>query len=294
MTPVQMIDVLRAGTVIGEVGVVFNVPRTADIIAMGTCLCLWVDRDSFNRLPATVILRIKEVAGKRKMRTTVSNEDIKIASLDEVQVIAQIGKGGFGHIKLIRIGGDVGRVLVMKAIKKSKVLEQKMKDQITQERKLMCKVHHPFVLDLRGTFQDSQHAYLFMDYMPGGDFYALLFRLRRYYGTIPPHMSRFYAANMVLSLEYLHSHGIMHRDLKPENFLVGADGYLRITDFGFAKQFQRERTGDMKGRTRTRVGSLEYMAPEIILDKGCTTLCDLWSLGVSAKRGGALLTPHRC
>lgn len=81
-----------------------------------------------------------------------------------------------------------------------------------------------------------------------------------------------YSAQVVLALEYLHSLGVVYRDLKPENLFIGLDGYLQLSDFGFAKI--------VKGRTYTLCGTPEYLAPEVLLNKGHGRAVDWWALGV--------------
>lgn len=84
---------------------------------------------------------------------------------------------------------------------------------------------------------------------------------------------RFYAATVTLCFEYLHNKNIIFRDLKPENLLIGNDGYLKLTDFGFAKILN-------EGRTFTICGTPEYIAPEVILNQGHGKAVDWWTLGV--------------
>ncbi|KAJ8433853.1 hypothetical protein Cgig2_032064 [Carnegiea gigantea] len=83
---------------------------------------------------------------------------------------------------------------------------------------------------------------------------------------IREHLGRIYAAEIVSAVGYLHANGIMHRDLKPENILLDADGHVKLTDFGLAKQF------DDTTRANSMCGTTEYMAPEIIMGKAMTRL----------------------
>jgi p70 ribosomal S6 kinase len=109
-----------------------------------------------------------------------------------------------------------------------------------------------------------------MDYLSGGE---LFFHLRKR-GIIQEFECRFYMAEMVLAIEYLHLIGIIHRDLKPENVLLAADGHLMLTDFGLAKETGSQET------SRTLCGTNEYMAPEMLTRNGYGKSVDWWAAGI--------------
>lgn len=119
-----------------------------------------------------------------------------------------------------------------------------------------------------GAFQDERNLYLLMEYVVGGEFFSHL----RKAGRFPNAMAQFYAAEIVLAFEHLHSLSIVYRDLKPENLLLDEKGHIKITDFGFAKMVEY--------RTWTLCGTPEYLAPEIILSKGHGKAVDWWALGI--------------
>ena len=83
---------------------------------------------------------------------------------------------------------------------------------------------------------------------------------------------RFYGAQIASVFEYLHSKDVVYRDLKPENIMIGSDGYLKLIDYGFAKVVTK--------RTYTICGTPEYIAPEILLNKGHGKPVDWWTFGI--------------
>ncbi|KAJ7756860.1 kinase-like domain-containing protein [Mycena maculata] len=127
----------------------------------------------------------------------------------------------------------------MKVLRKTDIVRLRQVEHVNAERYILSRVHHPFVVDLFATFQDSLNRAIHLR------------RARRF----TPDVTRFYLATIVLALKYLHSFNIIYRELKPENLLLDSRGYLRLTDFGFAKI--------VDDRTWTLCGTPEYLAPEI-------------------------------
>lgn len=130
----------------------------------------------------------------------------------------------------------------------------------------MC--NHPFIVNLIGYTQDERYLYIALEYIAGGELFTYL----RNIGRLDNNHSRLFAAQITLMFEYLHSMNVIYRDLKPENLLISPDGYLKLTDFGFAKV--------VEGRTYTLCGTPEYLAPEILLNKGHGKPVDWWTLGI--------------
>jgi len=157
---------------------------------------------------------------------------------------------------------------VIKILKKKEILRLKQVEHILNEKNILSKIDHPFIVNLKCTFQDQRYVYLVMEYIVGGEFFTHLRRHRRF----PNKTAQFYAAHIVLVFQYLHSKEIVYRDLKPENLLIDKTGHLKITDFGFAKI--------VESRTWTLCGTPEYIAPEILLNKGHGKPVDWWALGI--------------
>ena len=167
----------------------------------------------------------------------------------------------------------------MKVFDKHTVVKKKMEERMVREKRLLKALSHPFILGLDFHFKDNGYLYFVEEYLPGvyADWgylpgHSVLFTPLRKLGRFSEQVTRFYAAQVVLALEYLHSLDVIHRNLKPENLLLDSKGYLKITGFGCAKR--------VKGRTWTLCGTPEYLAPEIFLSKGHGKAVDWWTLGI--------------
>lgn len=157
----------------------------------------------------------------------------------------------------------------LKVLRKSEIVKLKQVQHIESERAILNDIEHPFVVNMHCTFQDSLNCYMLMEYVVGGEIFSHLRRAGRFSVDV----TRFYIAALLLALRHLHSHGIVYRDLKPENLLLDETGYIKMTDFGFAKKLFDERTW-------TLCGTPEYLAPEVIQNKGHGRAADYWALGV--------------
>ncbi len=158
----------------------------------------------------------------------------------------------------------------MKVLRKNEIVRLRQVEHVNAERYILSRVRHPFIVDLYATFQDSMNIYMLLSYVPGGELFTHLRRAQRF----TPDVTRFYLATVILALKYLHSFNIIYRDLKPENLLLDSRGYVRLTDFGFAKI--------VDDRTWTLCGTPEYLAPEIIQSDGHGKAADWWACGILA------------
>ncbi|KAJ6801917.1 serine/threonine-protein kinase AtPK2/AtPK19-like [Iris pallida] len=198
--------------------------------------------------------------------TSKKDETVGLKDFDVLKVV---GQGAFGKVFQV-MKKDTSEIYAMKVMRKDRIMEKNHAEYMKAERDILTKVEHPFVVQLRYSFQTKYRLYLVLDFVNGGHLFFQLY----HQGLFREDLARIYAAELVSAVSHLHANGIMHRDLKPENILLDADGHAMLTDFGLAKEFE-ENT-----RSNSMCGTVEYMAPEIVLGKGHDKAADWWSVGI--------------
>jgi len=198
----------------------------------------------------------------------------RLLKKDSFSLGATLGSGSFGRVKIAAYvdPSDPTRkkrkYFALKILKKIQVLKASQITHTLDEKGVLAKIRHPFIVNLYAAFQDKQNLYMLMEFVIGGELFSALQK----YNKFPAAIARFYASEVVLAFEYLHTLQIVYRDLKPENLLLDHEGHIKITDFGFAKV--------VPDRTYTLCGTPEYLAPEIIHNRGHGIGVDWWSLGI--------------
>lgn len=194
--------------------------------------------------------------------------DPKNVKLDDFELDRTIGTGSFGRVIIVYLKKDRSQRYAMKMLKKENIVKMKQVEHTLNEKKILSSIDFPFIVKLAYSFKDTTNLYMILEYVTGGEMFTHLRKTGRY----SEENACFYASQIVLTFEYLHYLNIIYRDLKPENVLYDSSGYIKITDFGFAKI--------IKDRTWTLCGTPEYLAPEIILSRGYNKAVDWWALGV--------------
>ncbi|XP_070819639.1 serine/threonine-protein kinase N2-like [Chaetodon trifascialis] len=204
------------------------------------------------------------------------SEDQPVSALkmqmEDYKYISVLGRGHFGKVLLAEFK-KTGKLYAIKALKKKDIVTRDEVDSLMSEKRIFEMINasrHPFLVNLHGCFQTSDHVCFVMEYLPGGD---LMIHIHN--NVFSEAQTRFYSACVLLGLEFLHLNRIIYRDLKLDNLLMDADGFVKITDFGLCKEGMGH--GD---RTSTFCGTPEFLAPEVLTDDNYTRAVDWWGMGV--------------
>ncbi|XP_019942215.2 cGMP-dependent protein kinase 2 [Paralichthys olivaceus] len=293
----QEIKTLGVGDYFGEKALISEDVRSANIICNESDThCLVVDRDNFNQMVGTYdelqfYLKeyVEELSRSDERRNALPHSPQidsaeaqewrrlteRIALLpphqpfQELEVIATLGMGGFGRVELVKLK-DEDTTFALKCIKKMHIVDTRQQEHIYSEKNILQQINSGLIIRLFRTFRDDKFVYMLLEVCLGGELWTVL-RDMNYFDEPK---ARFCTGCVSEAFDYLHSLGIVYRDLKPENLLLDNEGYVKMADFGFAKKI------GLGKKAWTFCGTPEYVAPEVIMNKGHDFGADCWSLGI--------------
>ncbi|CAK88379.1 unnamed protein product (macronuclear) [Paramecium tetraurelia] len=197
------------------------------------------------------------------------DEDGEKISLSHFIMLRNLGKGSYGKVMLVQHTVSL-KLYAMKVLIKKSVKTLTQKKHVQTERKVLEITNHNFITKLHYAFQSQTKLYLIMEFVPGGE----LFYHLKLQGRMTEKKTKFYAAEILIGLDYLHKQNIIYRDLKPENILLDSEGHIKLCDFGLSKICYGN---DMSAKTVC--GTIEYIAPEVIIGQVYSKCCDWWTYG---------------
>lgn len=193
----------------------------------------------------------------------------------------ELGHGSYSTVYKAIDKHDPNKIYAIKICSKAHIIREAKVKYVTIEKNtlnLLARGNHPGIVKLYYTFHDKDNLYFALDFAAGGELLSLLHK----YGTFNDRLSRHFTIQLIDTIEYIHSKGVIHRDLKPENVLLDKEGKLMITDFGAAATTTLEKQKDKEDNmcaTSSFVGTAEYVSPELLLYNKCTASSDIWALG---------------
>ncbi|EEB19945.1 cGMP-dependent protein kinase, isozyme, putative [Pediculus humanus corporis] len=275
----EEIRILNKGDYFGEQALLKEDCRTANVIALSPGVeVLTLDRESFIQLIGDLSeLQEKDYGDESRNFAKFSScssltdkQEFEYIRLQDLDIITTLGVGGFGRVELVQYSKNKSMAFALKCLKKQHIVETRQQEHVYSEKNIMMACNSPFICRLYRTFKDSKYVYMLQEALLGGEVWTIL----REKGCFDDYTTKFITACVIEAFEYLHTRGIVYRDLKPENLLLDSIGYTKLVDFGFSKRI------GFSSKTWTFCGTPEYLAPEIILNKGHDRAVDYWSLGI--------------
>ncbi|CAD8062352.1 unnamed protein product [Paramecium sonneborni] len=195
-------------------------------------------------------------------------------NIDDYEIIvkdgkSELGRGSYGQVKLVKDRQN-GQLYAMKILNKKRIFEYWSTENLKREIKIQRRLAHPHIVRLYHYFEDKENVYLILELAENGSLFLYIRRRKR----LPEKEAFVYFFQTCLGIEYLHKKNILHRDLKPENLLLDKQGNIKVCDFGWSAE------ANQQTKRTTFCGTLDYMAPEMLLNKPYDFKLDIWCLGI--------------
>uniref|UniRef100_A0A8C8M2W4 Uncharacterized protein n=1 Tax=Oncorhynchus tshawytscha TaxID=74940 RepID=A0A8C8M2W4_ONCTS len=279
----KQIRKMGKGEHFGELALIREILRTATCTAVGPVTCFSIDKEVFEETIPIEHLELHDDISSKVLEEPDAPEKTSPSSYlrlkDLIPVLYQegryqgepvtLGVGGFGRVELVTTLHH-GKYFAMKRVSKKHIVAKRQEEHVLFEKRILKAIKSDFIVRLHSAFKDTRYIYMIMEFCVGGEIWTKLKEVGRFDEPI----AVFCAACVVEAYAYLHKKGIMYRDLKPENLMLDAKGYVKLVDFGFAKELVHG------NKTYSFCGTPEYMAPEIIQNQGHDFAADFWSLGI--------------
>ena len=254
----KYIRTMNENEYLGERALFFKEPRSATARAHGDCEVYYLEKEDFEMV---IEKNLKEYLIDR-----IYLQDDKI-TLNDLTYLITLGSGSFGNVTLVK-SIKKNYLYAMKNISNKQILYNQLHKSLELERAILLKIDHPFIVKLVKTLKDDKFIYFLMDYIRGKELFSVI----RDIGMLTKSQTLFYGASIMLAVKYLHQRKFVYRDIKPENVMVLENGYIKIIDFGTAKEIE--------DKTKTTMGTPHYMAPEMIMGTGYSFEVDYWAIGI--------------
>jgi cGMP-dependent protein kinase len=254
----KYIRTLNEGECFGERALFFHEKRSATIKASGKVCVFYISQKEF--------MSNLEEGMKDHLMNRLYLQDNTV-ELKNLLFCAQLGSGNYGKVSLVKNVKN-NFFYAIKSISRKQIDSEQLHTNLELERNILLRIDHPFIVKLVKTLKDKKFIYFLMEYIKGKE----LFDVIRDIGLLNKQQTQFYGASMMLAVDYLHERRIVYRDIKPENIIVIQSGYVKLIDFGTAKE--------IIDRTNTIIGTPHYMAPEVVLGEGYSFQVDIWSIAV--------------
>ena len=188
-------------------------------------------------------------------------------TFESFEILSLLGEGSFGKVCKVKLK-QTNEIFAMKILNKEFLLRNRLLKYAITECNILKQSKCPFIITLHYAFQTPENLYMVMDYCPGGDL-----SLQIQINLFEEEEAKFYIAELILAIEYLHNHNILYRDLKPENILISSDGHIKLVDFGLARENAKDTVA------KSFCGSPSYLSPEMVKKQGASKDTDIYGIG---------------
>jgi serine/threonine protein kinase len=206
------------------------------------------------------------------------SEDVVIKrSVKDFKFGGTLGVGSYSTV-LLATDKNTQRQFAVKVLDKRHIIREKKVKYVNIEKNTLNRLgKHDGIVHLFFTFQDESSLYFVLNYAPNGELLSLI----KEHGTLNEETTKYYASQILDAIKYIHDNGVVHRDLKPENILLDTNMRIQVTDFGTAKLLDKSANGQYPSDTKSKsfVGTAEYVSPELLNEKAVGKACDIWAFG---------------